>query len=223
MVALFILAIIVGFLLLELVVGKFEGRHMVVEHQAAPVGAPPPTPADVLFHRGHTWARSLDDGTVRVGMDEFSRTIAGTPDEIKLPPAGSRIVQGERAWSVRRGDREIPMLAPIDGEVVELNEHPAGEPEGVATSTYGDGWLMRVRPSNYGADSRNLLAGPVVKRWLDDAYEQLSGYFTPELGAVLADGGELVQGVLDAIPPERVDDAISTFFLAEAPSIDKEQ
>jgi len=44
---------------------------------------------DLLYHRGHTWVRPENDGTVTVGLDELARHLIGHPDSVQLPAQGS--------------------------------------------------------------------------------------------------------------------------------------
>jgi|SaaInl4_150m_RNA_FD_contig_123_11279_length_2472_multi_10_in_0_out_1_2 glycine cleavage system H protein len=216
MVALFILAIIVGALAIEFVVGKRDGRQLVVSTtQSSTETVMPQVPSNTMFHRGHTWARMETDGTVRVGMDEFARTLAGAPEKVDLPGLGNHVSQGELGWSVQRGGRDIPMLSPLDGEIVSVNDSVTNDPGIVETSPYEDGWIIQIRPTNLNVDRRNLLSGRIARHWLDDAYERLAQYFNPELGAVLNDGGELACGVIDEIEADRYAEAVRMFFLAE--------
>jgi glycine cleavage system H protein len=216
MVALFILAIIVGALAIEFLIGKRGGRQLVVSTiQSSTETVMPQVPSNTMFHRGHTWARMETDGTVRVGMDEFARTLAGAPDRVDLPNLGDHVSQGEPGWSVQRGGREIPMLSPLDGEIISVNDSITNDPGVVETSPYDDGWIIQIRPTNLNVDRRNLLSGRMARHWLDDAYERLAQYFNPELGAVLNDGGELACGVIDEIDADRFAEAVRMFFLAE--------
>ena len=43
---------------------------------------------DLLYHRGHTWVRPENDGTLTVGLDEFAHHLIGHPDSVQLPVAG---------------------------------------------------------------------------------------------------------------------------------------
>jgi len=216
MVAAFVLLTIVTLLLVEFVVGKLEGRRLVVEPIGARSEAPETdVPRGVFFHQGHSWARVEDDGVVTVGVDGFVRAMTGCPDDIDLPAAGARLVQGERGWTLRRGERTIPVLAPIDGDVLERNEALVRHPELLEADPYGRGWLMKVRPTNLSGDRRNLLDGWVASRWMEESYRRLSHFFSPDLGEVMQDGGGMVTGLIDAIDADRLDDALREFFLAD--------
>ena len=58
-------------------------------------------PDSLHYHRGHTWARVVDQRTVVVGMDDFARRLLGPVRELTLPERGAWLEQGERGFGLR--------------------------------------------------------------------------------------------------------------------------
>lgn len=174
--------------------------------------------AGVYFHPGHAWARTTD-GTdeVVVGWDDFARRLIGPADGFRLPSRGTRLSAGKPAWSVESGGRVLPMVAPVDGEVVEVNESVLGEPSLAARDPYGDGWLLRVRVPSSEPVRRNLLSGPLARSWAELAEQSLQGIaaHAPDaaLGAVLADGGEPRAGLARTLAPANWEEIVEQFLL----------
>lgn len=173
-------------------------------------------PEGLLFHRGHTWVRevareeapageagSRGGGLFRVGLDDFARRLLGKPDALLLPPPGGRLEQGEPGWRLALDGREVEMLSPVGGEVAEVNREVLAAPELVADDPYGRGWLLTVRAPRPEAARSNLLPGGLARRWTEEASRRLSAMMTPELGAVLQDGGVPVSGFARELDPER--------------------
>jgi glycine cleavage system H protein len=69
-------------------------------------------PADRLYHRGHTWVRKENDGTLAVGLDDFGARVAGTPDHVELPQPGERVEANGPGWTMRRNGVAVRILAP---------------------------------------------------------------------------------------------------------------
>ncbi|MEJ2547186.1 MAG: glycine cleavage system protein H [Gemmatimonadota bacterium] len=184
---------------------------------------------DVLFHPGHSWARMTGaDGEVVVGWDDFARRLIGPPDRISLPPEGTDLHAGDPAWTVSVGGRDLPMLSPVDGKVVQLNDRVLKEPSITSRDPYGDGWLMKVRVPSVEPVRRNLLNGRLARSWAELAERSLQGLAVaaPEdaLGAVLADGGEPRFGLARTLDPEGWEEIVLKFLLvAPADSLEDEK
>jgi glycine cleavage system H lipoate-binding protein len=172
------------------------------------------TPADRMFHRGHAWLKGEDDGLVTVGLDDFAAKLVGPLSRVSLPAVGAPVGQGEQAWRLMAADgRSVEMLSPVDGTVVALNPSLAASPDLAERDPYGEGWLMKVRPSRLRANRINLMAGAAVRRWMEEAAAGLRGHVAPGLGALAQDGGAPVSGMARAIDPDRWDRLAARFLL----------
>jgi glycine cleavage system H lipoate-binding protein len=147
---------------------------------------------DRFYHRGHTWVkREEEDGTLAIGLDELAERLIGSPDSIQMPELGSEIEVNGSAWRMKKNGNEIRVRAPIDGTVVAV-----GGPK--------EGWYLKVRPrrdANDPATLRHLLRGAEVHGWLARELERLQVQLRPPNTAPsLADGGALVNDLMDAVP-----------------------
>jgi len=173
-------------------------------------------PADLFFHRGHTWVRLGGDATVTVGIDDFAQKLVGPLGGVTLPAVGATLAQGEPALSIDAGAASIDMLAPVDGTVVAVNPRLADSADIVKTSPYGDGWLIQIRSTRLAGNLKNLLSGTLARRWMDTVCESLGAEMgTLDLGGVYADGGQVVDGIARSLSPENWDAVARRFFLTE--------
>jgi len=159
-------------------------------------------PLDRFYHRGHTWARPEDDGTVTIGLDELGKRLIGSPGIVDLPAPGTHIVANGTAFRVHKRDADVRILAPLDGEVVET-----GGPE--------RGWYLRIKPLAAGEPAfRHLLRGSEVKAWLSRELERLQLALVAE-GATptLADGGVPVDDIAACYPDADWDAVCGEMFL----------
>lgn len=162
-----------------------------------------PLPQGLGFHRGHTWARPEADGVFRVGMDGFAWRMLGSPDALHLPPPGTELEAGDTGWRVTVDGQDLSLLSPIHGEVVEVNTEALRAPDGARDDPYRAGWLLAVRPSRPANPMKNLLSGKLARAWMDESFGEVSHRLLPQLGAVLQDGGEPVEGFVRVLEPER--------------------
>jgi glycine cleavage system H lipoate-binding protein len=210
--------IVIGYL--AFLVGFWRLLHAPSPSRAAARTLPPrrgwfDVPDGYYFHQGHGWVVPEEAGVVRVGMDDFAQKLLGRASGLALPAVGARLAQGEPAWHVRVDGHAIPMVSPVDGQVVAVNPDVATSPAVVNADPYQRGWLLKVRVPNPKAASRNLLAGTVAHRWMEAITEQLRGMHAAELGVVLPDGGFPVDGFARALSPERWDQVAREFLLSD--------
>lgn len=172
------------------------------------------TPVDRLFHRGHAWLMDAPDGLVTIGMDDFAAKLVGPLSRVSLPGVGTPVGQGETAWRLMASDgRSVDMLSPVDGTVVEVNPALAASAQAAERDPYGQGWLMKVRPTRLRANRLNLLGGQTVHRWMEETVAGLRSRYAPGLGALAQDGGVPVSGMARSIDPANWDRLAAGYLL----------
>jgi len=149
-------------------------------------------PENFHYHAGHTWARQLGPDTVLIGLDDFARQLIGPAESVDVPPPGKQLRQGAPAFSVRLDGRSADLLAPVDGEVVEINPNLAARPQLATEDPYGRGWIMKLRCPDLGRNLRNLLAGTTAHKWMEGSRERIELQLMALSGSVLMDGGKPV-------------------------------
>ena len=179
-------------------------------------------PDNILFHQGHTWVKreEAEPDIVLVGIDDFAQKLAGPMKLGNSPAIGSFIRQGERGWSLQDGDKSVDMLAPVSGEVVEINknllsalkENTCSDSE-LSNDPYGKGWVIKVKPDDFDRERKGLLGGSLARKWMEETVEQLRSKMSLELGAVMQDGGVPVTGMAKNINEEEWDQLLKEFFL----------
>lgn len=154
------------------------------------------------YHQGHVWAQPEAESIVRVGMDDFVTRLLGKPGSVQLPAVGKRLRQGERGWAVDVDSQSIPVLSPVDGQVVAVNTDVLGRPELLLAEPYDRGWLLKVRVGRGRTRLKNLLTGKLARAWMNQAVEQVRQMQAGELGIVMPDGGIPVDGFVRMLVPD---------------------
>jgi glycine cleavage system H lipoate-binding protein len=172
----------------------YRKRPALVARPVSRIG-PIVLPADRYYHPGHTWAKPVGAGEVLVGLDAFARRIVGDVRALDLPSPGERVEQGRRLWTLRFDGRALDQPAPLDGEVIEVNEEILRHPERLREDPYERGWILKVRPRDEQCCVANLFASDLAKKWVELAIQDLQRSHSPFAGAVLQDGGELMEGI----------------------------
>ena len=155
---------------------------------------------NLRYHPGHTWALAEGPERVRVGADDFAMKLVGDVDKIEVPERGQWIRQGQKIIAMHRDGRDLELVSPIEGTVVDINEAVINDPKNARKDPYGDGWLIAVNSPDAKTNFRNLLGGTLARRWMDDAAAKLRAYAATPLGALAQDGGVALNNTLDQLP-----------------------
>lgn len=105
-------------------------------------------PQDLRYLASHEWARQNADGTVTIGVTDYAQESLGDVVYIELPEVGTQVTAHEESGVVESVKAASDIFSLVSGEVVEINEILADEPELVNESPYADGWFFRVRPDD---------------------------------------------------------------------------
>lgn len=173
-------------------------------------------PAHLSYHPGHAWAVKETRQVVRIGLDDFAARLIGRLDQIQLPARGRWLRQGERAWTVARGDHRFDMLSPMEGEVVDVNQEVLRDPSLAHRDPYGAGWLVAVNAPAVDANLKNLLHGRLAHRWMEESVAALRTWASPVpqgQGAHLQDGGHAIADILSQVPEPRWEKLVREVFL----------
>jgi glycine cleavage system H protein len=101
-------------------------------------------PDDLRYHREHDWAR-IEDGEAVLGITWYAQDALGELVHYEPPEAGSAVTKDASYGEVESVKAVSEVVAPLSGEVVEVNQAVVDAPETVNEDPYGAGWLIRIR------------------------------------------------------------------------------
>jgi glycine cleavage system H protein len=101
--------------------------------------------------------RTLPDGNIEIGITDHAQHALGDLVFVEVPETGRALKAGEPCAVVESVKAASDVYAPLSGEVVAGNPKLASEPETINTDSYGEGWLMRVKPTG-GGPAADLLS-----------------------------------------------------------------
>lgn len=123
-------------------------------------------PEDLYYHKEHCWAR-VEGDEVLIGFNDFAQKIAGTIKRIVTLEEDDEVSQDKPFGTISSGKWTGKIYAPVSGEITEVNEDVEDEPGLVNDDPYGEGWIIKVSPSNLEADLANLKKmGPGFEDWM---------------------------------------------------------
>ena len=209
--------IVMAFLAVFIYFSRYLAYRPAAEKRGGPAGSMGyfRIPEGLFYHQGHGWLRPEPGSIGVVGMDDFAHKLVGPVDAVELPGVGARLAQGDKAWSLVVGSVKIPMLSPVDGEVVAVNPEALRSPADLGADPYGKGWLFKVKSPRISADLRNLLSGKLARAWMENALGTLHPMNPEHLGPVLQDGGLPVEGLARILGGDRWDELARTHLLSD--------
>jgi glycine cleavage system H protein len=124
-------------------------------------------PGDLMYTSEHEWLRREDDGSVTIGITDHAQAALGDLVYVELPEVGQDLENGGDMAVVESVKAASDVYAPISGEVIAVNAELGDDPEKINTDPYGDGWIVRMRPSEE-IDESALLAPNDYQTLLDE-------------------------------------------------------
>ncbi|MBP9727021.1 MAG: glycine cleavage system protein GcvH [Gammaproteobacteria bacterium] len=104
-------------------------------------------PDELKFTPSHEWVRIEDDFAI-VGITDFAQTLLGELVYVELPDVGDVIAQGESCAVVESVKAASDVYCPLNGQIIEVNEELADQPELVNDDPYSNGWLFKIQMDN---------------------------------------------------------------------------
>lgn len=120
-------------------------------------------PDDLFYNvESNVWARKEADGTVTVGMTAYACSLAGEIVAFTPKKAGKPIDANKSVATVESGKWVGPVKTPVSGEIVAINDAAVGKPSSINADPYGNGWMVKMKPSAWDAEVGALVTGGAV-------------------------------------------------------------
>ena len=104
-------------------------------------------PDDLKYHAEHDWAR-VDGDTATLGITWYAQDQLGEVVFFDPPEVGSSITKDSPYAEVESVKAVSDVVAPLSGEIVEVNEGLKDSPEQINEDSYGEGWLVKIKLSD---------------------------------------------------------------------------
>ncbi len=111
---------------------------------------------DLKYSKEHEWVK-LEEGTATVGITDFAQKQLTDIVFVELPEKGKQIKKGEQMAVVESVKSVSDVYAPVSGEIVEVNNNLADNPELINKDPYGDGWFVKIKAKD-ASEADNLMS-----------------------------------------------------------------
>ncbi len=128
-------------------------------------------PDELYYHREHCWAR-VEDGIVVVGVQDFAQEMAGPIKRVVTLEEEDEVNQDKPFGTMSSGKWTGKLYSPVSGEIEEVNEELEDNAQLINDDPYGDGWIIKISPSNLDSDLSQLWrTGAEFETWLKKEIE----------------------------------------------------
>ncbi len=126
-------------------------------------------PDELYYHEEHSWAR-VEGTKVTVGMTDMFQKEAGDIVFIDLPEEEEEVEQGEVCGKIQSRKWIGKLVAPVSGEIVEVNEDLEDDPSLINSDPYGEGWILAIEAEDQDdltSELDNLIHGDAVVGFIE--------------------------------------------------------
>ncbi len=97
-----------------------------------------------LFHHEHLWVLALNSKEALIGVSDYAQQSLGEIMFLDLPDIGSEIVKGESFGTIESAKVVSELIAPVNGEILEINENLQEEPWIINEDAEKKGWIAKI-------------------------------------------------------------------------------
>lgn len=124
-------------------------------------------PDDLYYHaEEHLWLRRESQG-VTVGVDVLAQDALGTIVHLAIHQPGQAVARGDQIGSLEAEKMVSPLIAPVSGTLMSINDAAMEMPQLVSEDPYGAGWLVAIEPTAFSEDASTLIHGDAVAEWAE--------------------------------------------------------
>ena len=122
-------------------------------------------PEDLKYHPEHDWAR-IDGDVATFGITWYAQDTLGEVVFFEPPEVGSTVTKDQPYAEVESVKAVSDVIAPMSGEVTEVNDGLSDSPEQINEDPYGAGWMLKVKLS-HPEEAEALLSAAEYQKLLD--------------------------------------------------------
>ena len=169
-------------------------------------------PGGVLISAGHCWASLAEDGSAKIGLDDFAKKLLGSVDTIDFPNVGMNVKAGQPLFSVNQGHRRAQFRAPLSGKVVKINEDLREDFAMLEELPYGNNWICVIEGDDLDAELPHLKIGRSAVALIQEDIERFQAFVQEADGGEVSDPAALCIGAIEKMDDARWDTTVKEFF-----------
>jgi CheY-like chemotaxis protein len=169
-------------------------------------------PGGVLVSTGHCWASLAEDGSARIGPDDFARKLLGRVDAIELPEIGATVRAGQPLFSIIQNNRRANFNAPLSGKVVKVNGNFGGDDKTLDSLSYGKSWVCVVEGEDLDEELPRLKIGKSAVTLFQEDIDRFKAFLQTAKADDEAEPASFSVGAISKLDDARWQAAVREFF-----------
>lgn len=134
-------------------------------------------PGGVFISQGHCWVSINEDGSARIGLDDFALKLFGTISTIEPPNIGRQIKRGEPLFKIKKDQKSVSFLSPISGKILKTNNDLFAHLDRFEITCYGKNWICILDSDKIDSELSDLKIGKSAVHFFQDQIEYCSDQF----------------------------------------------
>lgn len=131
-------------------------------------------PDGLLYTPKHTWARTMPEGNVRVGISDYAQNHLRGLAQVRTEPVGKELNKMEPFGVAETYMLLFDLCSPISGKIIKINENLREKPAIVNEDPYEQGWIVEIKPYN-SLTAKQELDSLLVAREYSELVDKLEG------------------------------------------------
>lgn len=123
-------------------------------------------PTNVKYTNEHEWVR-IEGDEAYVGITDYAQSQLGDIIFVDIPTEGETLEKGETFGSIEVVKTVSDLFLPIGGEILEVNPALEENPELVNKDPYGEGWIVKIKPTDT-SEADDLLDAEAYKQLINE-------------------------------------------------------
>ncbi len=121
----------------------------------------------IKYSEDHEWVELSKDGVVTVGITEFAQEQLGDLVFIELPDVSDEVSQGDNICVIESVKAASDLIAPVSGELIEVNDRLNDEPELASEDPLAEGWFVKIQLSDT-SEFDALMDGAAYQEFIEE-------------------------------------------------------
>ncbi len=170
-------------------------------------------PKGFFIQPDFTWSTITKSGEVKIGIHPLILGLTGNPDEIVVINEEENVKKGEPIIKLIKDGKTLALKSPVEGEIKGVNRSVMRP---ITTKELSRKWFYRIEPVDVKREIPGWYVSESAKEWARNQYDQMRDFFTGRINSSAipsaADGGEILQGVMDEMNTEDWDEFEKKFL-----------